>query len=43
MEWKEVTYSKNSTQFPSERWGHRMVHTHTDELVLFAGFGGAPL
>lgn len=43
MEWKEVAYSKNNTHFPSERWGHRMIHTNTNELVLFGGFGGAPL
>jgi hypothetical protein len=43
MEWKEVAYSKNNVSLPSERWGHCMVYTNTNELVLFAGFGGSPL
>jgi hypothetical protein len=43
MEWKEVTYSKSNIKTPSERWGHRMVYTKSNEIVLIGGFGGSPL
>jgi hypothetical protein len=41
MEWKTVTYENSNSQLPSERWGHRLVLTNTNELVLFGGFGGS--